>query len=62
MNGNRRTPSLLRRRDVVELLGVSSFDLIKLARIGVLVPIRVHVSCRGYYRKEDLERVFKIKL
>jgi len=55
---------MLRISQVVEITGVNPQQITKMVKAGVLPIINPGGSkeFRGYYRKEDIERVFQIKL
>lgn len=52
---------LLRRGQVASLTGVNYQQINKLVKAGVL-PVVKPGGLRAYYRKEDIERIFQIKL
>lgn len=47
---------LLRRRDVMDLLGVSETQFKKLVAAGLVKPIRKR-GCRAWYRAKDIETI-----
>ena len=47
---------LLRRRDVMNRLGITSKQLTKLVSAGLLKPIRKR-NCRSWFRSDDLEKL-----
>lgn len=53
---------LLRRRDWLDRVGVSRGYADKLVRLGVIPVIRPGGRGKALYRKEDIERVFQVKL
>lgn len=55
---------LLRRKQVSALTGVNCQQLDKLVKAGALKIIQPAglKGMRGYFRKEDIERIFQIKL
>ena len=62
MNKHDSIPPLLRRGRVVAILGVSVREIEKLTKSGVLQIVKPCPTGRAYYRKIDLEKVFKIQL
>ena len=52
---------LLRRNQISSITGVGLKQIDKLVKAGVL-PVFKPAGFRAYYRKEDVERVFQIKL
>ncbi len=57
-----RITLLLRRRDIVELVGTNYSYINKLIDTGTLEEIRPIKSGRAFFRRDDIERIFKIKL
>ncbi len=51
---NKKTMKLLRRRDVINRLGISNKQLDKLISTGLVKPIRKR-GCRAWFRSTDLE-------
>lgn len=47
---------LLRRRDVMDRLGITSKQLTKLVSAGLLKPIRKR-NCRAWFRTSDLDKL-----
>jgi predicted site-specific integrase-resolvase len=47
---------LLRRRDVLDTLGITSKQLSKLIDSGLIKPIRKR-GCRAWYRSDDLGKL-----
>lgn len=52
---------LLRRRDLVKLLDVPYGQIDRWLIAGILPTVKIGKG-RNFYRPEDVERVFKIKL
>lgn len=53
---NFRMPLLLRRRDVLDRLGITTKQLDKLISTGLIKPVRKR-GCRSWFRARDLETI-----
>lgn len=53
---NSRMPLLLRRRDVLDRLGITTKQLDKLISTGLIKPVRKR-GCRSWFRARDLETI-----
>jgi predicted site-specific integrase-resolvase len=49
-------PLLLRRRDVLDRLGITTKQLDKLISTGLIKPVRKR-GCRSWFRARDLETI-----
>lgn len=59
----RSKPALfMRRRDVVKITGIPYGQIDRLLKAEVLPSVKVGGKGRRLYRREDVERVFQIKL
>lgn len=53
---------LLRRSQLVKVTGLHPSYIAKLVKTGMLPVVRVIKGGRAFYRRDDIERIFKIKL
>jgi predicted site-specific integrase-resolvase len=53
---------LLRRRDWIDRVGITKQQLTKFVKAEVLPVVKIGGKGRAYYRPEDIERVFGVKL
>lgn len=60
-NLRENVPLLLRRQQVIELIGVTHYTFEKFVRAGLIKVVKLK-GCKGLYRKEDIEKAFEVKL
>lgn len=50
---------LLRRCDVLQLLGIDPKTFQKIVDAGVLMPVFLHPNARAMYRRSDIEKLIE---
>ena len=50
---------LMRRREVMEMLGVTSETVAKMAASGTIEAVRLYEGARAYFLREQVERLVR---